>query len=417
MCRVMSSVLKTVVCSIALMLLVACDSDGDDQLLSNLVSIADDNLTGLNIQGTTAVLSIGQTTTLDLSARTDAGTTVGVSDADWTSSDTSIATVSNSGVVTAGGVDGDVTITASFGILSTSTVISVSSAPLNSIDILVGNSSDVIVEIDACRDLQLSAQGFFQGEEGSPRNISDSVLWSASPATASIDDSEPGLLRTTVAGTVTVTATSENLMTVTGSPVVGTQDFTVADTLTAIRIEGNDSELRFGNAVQFRAIATYSDGSEADVTDNTVWAIDDGASTDFAEVFRGLVEPSRAGDGMLRASCGGQSVSVNIAAGTNEVDEVLIGSGNDLNLNLPGNGSITLNLVANALFAGMVVRDVTEDSDWSLLSTNGRATVSSTSGTRGRLVITGPTTVTVQAVFTNDDGVSFAPSIDITASQ
>ena len=237
MCRVMSSVLKTVVCSIALMLLVACDSDGDDQLLSNLVSIADDNLTGLNIQGTTAVLSIGQTTTLDLSARTDAGTTVGVSDADWTSSDTSIATVSNSGVVTAGGVDGDVTITASFGILSTSTVISVSSAPLNSIDILVGNSSDVIIEIDACRDLQLSAQGFFQGEEGSPRNISDSVLWSASPATASIDDSEPGLLRTTVAGTVTVTATSENLMTVTGSPVVGTQDFTVADTLTAIRIE------------------------------------------------------------------------------------------------------------------------------------------------------------------------------------
>ena len=108
---------------------------------------------------------------------------------------------------------------------------------------------------------------------------------------------------------------------------------------------------------------------------------------------------------------------MNIAAATNEVDEVLIGSGNDLNLNLPGNGSITLNLVANALFAGMVVRDVTEDSDWSLLSTNGRATVSSTSGTRGRLVITGPTTVTVQAVFTNDDGVSFAPSIDITASQ
>ena len=131
MCRVMSSVLKTVVCSIALMLLVACDSDGDDQLLSNLVSIADDNLTGLNIQGTTAVLSIGQTTTLDLSARTDAGTTVDVSDADWTSSDTSIATVSSSGVVTAGGVNGDATITASFGILSASTVISVSSAPLN----------------------------------------------------------------------------------------------------------------------------------------------------------------------------------------------------------------------------------------------------------------------------------------------
>jgi len=176
--------------------LIGCDSNGDTQQLSNLIAVASEGFESIQITGASDVISTGEVQSLTASAVNDGGTIVVIEGAVWSSSDNSIATVSSSGLVTGGSVDGEVVVTASFGNLTTSKAIRISSAPLSAINILFNTVSAATVEVNECSAAQFEASGIFLGEEDEPRDITDSVSWTVNPVNALFDPVINGLLRT-----------------------------------------------------------------------------------------------------------------------------------------------------------------------------------------------------------------------------
>lgn len=397
----------------------ACDSDDDNRQLINLVTIAEQGFTRIEINGdTNTVIETGESTQLSLLAFTDndlTGTAISPDDVDYSSSDINIAEVdSRDGTVFGRNTDGTAVITANFGNLSTTAEVRVSSAELVSIDIVPLSASNML---DECSATQFTAFGSFEGE-AEQRNLSDRVIWTVAQTSAAFSDT--GLLRVTAAGMLAVTAT--RAAGPNGGPeVVQTDTFTVLDNLEAINIVPDAGELRSGSPLQYRAFPVYSDDAEntTEITDNVDWTIEDVATSgSFAQVDNtlpdlGLVTPSRAGDGELNATCPGTSISqsLNISAqGSTEFAELEITAFNaareaPLTIEFDGDET-TEQLVATALFlesqGGL---DVTNDAEWSI--TSGSETIfeigNREDDDRGLLTIRGTGTVTIMAIFTDED--------------
>ena len=142
--------------------IVACDSDGDALLLSNLVEVADGDFTSVEITGdTSTVIEVGGVTNLSLTAFSESnplGTTVDT--AIWSSSDSGIATVASDGTVTGGSTDGEVDITASFGNLTATRSVRISSAALVSVEI---NEQSAV--INECGAMQFTASVFLRAKK------------------------------------------------------------------------------------------------------------------------------------------------------------------------------------------------------------------------------------------------------------
>lgn len=121
----------------------------------------------------------------------------------WSTSDISIATISNSGLLT--GVScGDATITATSGTLSGSTSATIQAANITRIDI---SPTDTSVPVGS--SLTFSAVGTVQG--GGTQVITDCAVWTSSnTAVATIDNT--GLVSTLTTGTTQITATSGNIV-------------------------------------------------------------------------------------------------------------------------------------------------------------------------------------------------------------
>lgn len=120
----------------------------------------------------------------------------------WSSSDSTIATVSNSGVVS-GVSAGSATITATSGTVSGSTSVTITLANLVSIAISPTNPS-----ISNGSTQQFKATGTVQG--GSTVDISNSVTWLSSVTTVA-QISSGGLATAEGAGQTTITASSGNI--------------------------------------------------------------------------------------------------------------------------------------------------------------------------------------------------------------
>lgn len=120
----------------------------------------------------------------------------------WTSSDTSTATVSNSGLVT-GEQFGSSSITATSGTISGSTTITVVLGNITRIDV-TPTSQGILIG----GEQQFTAIATVQG--GQQFDITDSATWrSSNTGVATIDTS--GLATGIAAGTTQITATSDNI--------------------------------------------------------------------------------------------------------------------------------------------------------------------------------------------------------------
>ena len=390
--------------------LVGCDSNGDTQQLSNLIAVASEGFESIQITGASDVISTGEVQSLTASAVNDGGTIVVIEGAVWSSSDNSIATVSSSGLVTGGSVDGEVVVTASFGNLTTSKAIRISSAPLSAINILFNTVSAATVEVNECSAAQFEAFGIFLGEEDEPRDITDSVSWTVNPVNALFDPVINGLLRTQAGGTLTASATFEQ--------ITGTQTVEVRDNLAGITITPDAGELTISSALQHRAIAQYSDTEDEEITDNVVWDVIDDATTDFAVVDTtlpslGLVAASRVGAGILSASCAGVTATLPISSSSGGlIDDLTVEP--DESIRVFTGSEITIFLTATTEFGGVVVEDVTEDTEWTVDAFDPNITVSNSDGSRGEVTITGPGQVVVTATFTDDDNEIFIDTATIT---
>ncbi len=174
---------------------------------------------------TVALAALGQTTQLAASVRHQAGRVMGAAEVSWSSSDTAVATVDGSGLVTAVG-NGAASVTATAGTVSQSATVTVAQV-VDSITVL-----PAAVELSGLgATAQLTAEAF--DANGNPVAGAE-LLWESSDVAVLTVDTG-GLVTTAGAGTATITATAGAASSAATVTVTG---FTLSGTVSDGRIEG-----------------------------------------------------------------------------------------------------------------------------------------------------------------------------------
>lgn len=182
-------------------------------------------------------------------------------DAVWTSSDPSVATVSSGGLATPL-ASGTTTITASTQGRSGSTTLTVTNALLQSIEVTPANPS-----IANGTRQPFTATGRF--DDGSAQDLTAAVTWTSSDPSVSIGNvsGSQGLAASTALGAAT------SVITATLGPISGTTVLTVkAVTLASVSASPASATIQVGQAQQFEATGSFSDGSSQTMTREVTWS-------------------------------------------------------------------------------------------------------------------------------------------------
>ena len=185
------------------------------------------------------------------------GTTQDLSSAvTWSSTPTSVLTISATGLATANS-PGAATVTASEGSITGSDALAVALPTLVSIAL-----SPQSITLTPMHSAQLKAVGTYS--DASTQDISASVTWSASPA---------GILAVSNRGMATGKALGAATITVISNTVSATDTVAViAPTLRSISIAPRGASIPLGENQQLFATGTYNDGSKQDLTSSVQWA-------------------------------------------------------------------------------------------------------------------------------------------------
>jgi hypothetical protein len=217
---------------------------------------------------------------------------------DWSASDGSVASVSNTagsrGLATPAGI-GATTVSAALDGVTGSTDFTVTSAALVSIQVTPTNPGSA-----KGTTRQFTATGIYS--DHSTQDLTKQVTWSTSNiAVASISNAagSNGLASALGVGSATVSATL-------GS-VFGTTTLTVtAAVLVSIEVDPYDSVTVMGVTRQFTASGVYSDSTVQDLTQQVTWKSSDErvASISNADDSRGLATPTGFGSSTIYAILG-----------------------------------------------------------------------------------------------------------------
>ncbi len=212
----------------------------------------------------------------------------------WASSNTSVATISGSGLATSRAT-GSAAISATLSGVAGNGTLTVTNAVLVSISITP--VSPVLV-LGTLR--QFTATGTFS--DGSSRNITASVTWvSSNDSLASI--SGGGLATALALGSLTISATSGS---VGGSTTVNVQ----SAGLSLITIQPGNGKIAQLTSQQFRAIGTYTDGTTHNVTGMVSWTSSNTGVAGIAS--NGLASALAPGTTTITASLGSISTSTKL---------------------------------------------------------------------------------------------------------
>ncbi|HEV2195663.1 MAG TPA: beta-propeller fold lactonase family protein [Candidatus Acidoferrum sp.] len=176
----------------------------------------------------------------------------------WNSSYAAVATINSQGLANTA-KQGMATIAASSGSVSASTILTVVPPAMVSIAI-----SPLQPSIVVANTLQFTATGNFT--DGSKQDLTTIATWSSSnAAVASVSNAggSQGLANALVVGTTTISATA-------GALSASTQ-LTVTPVLVSIRVLPANGSIPLTTALQFRAIGTFDDGSQKDLTTSVSW--------------------------------------------------------------------------------------------------------------------------------------------------
>jgi len=209
----------------------------------------------------------------------------------WTSSSTSVATVSTAGVAT-GQSAGITTVTAQSGSVSATANLVVESAALTSIHVTPQSST-----IPATIDLQFTATGTFAN--GDTQDLTAAAIWTSSSSSfATISNAQGSIGRATgvAPGTATISAVF--------SGQVGTATVTVTNaTLNSIAVTPASASISAGASQQFNASGTFSDGSVIGITGQAAWI---SSNVNVATISaNGLATSAAAGTATIKATMNG----------------------------------------------------------------------------------------------------------------
>ena len=217
----------------------------------------------------------------------------------WHTSDSTVATITAAGLLTAQKI-GSVTVTATVGGLVGNLPITVTSPVAASIHI-----SPSPISMAAGNSTQLTANAVYT--DGSIQDVTSQATWSSSASTVVSVDAA-GLAKAVSQGSATITATVGSLS--------GTVNATVtAATLKSIAVTPSTASIAMGETQAFTANAIFSDGSSTDITKSVTWSSSAGtvAAVDATGLATGLATGSASITATSSTISGSASLTVTAA--------------------------------------------------------------------------------------------------------
>ncbi|TGM96002.1 beta strand repeat-containing protein [Leptospira yasudae] len=282
------------------------------------VTVTSAVLTSITITPANPSVSNGRTLFLTATGVFSDGTVSNItSQVTWSSSLTTVATADNatglSGRITGVGV-GTTNVTAAIGGVDITIPLNVTSAVLESIQV-VGDSSSI------ARGTSTFVQAIGVYSDGSSQNISDQVAWSSSNSSIlqianlnSVPKREIQSPSSGTLGTARITATLE--------AITADTDIAVsAATLVSIEVSPTNPSVAAGLSVSFTATGVYTDGSNQNLTSQVTWnsSQTNRATISNASGSQGLALGSTAGTTNISATLGAVTSSSTTLTVTNAV--------------------------------------------------------------------------------------------------
>src|SRR3569833_96381 len=248
-------------------------------------------LASITVYGANAARSLAAGSTLQLTAQgnySDGTIADLTSQVTWSSSDTTVAALSASGLITSY-KSGSLIATAAKG--SVSGTLGVTVAGLKSITVTAPVPSLVSGATE-----QLTASAVYS--ESSTQSITSQAAWQSSDPTVAVVDAG-GKLTAQKTGSVSVTATWNSISGTAGVSVP-------AAALSSITVTPLVFSIASGQSKQLSALVVYADGTSQDVSSQATWSSSTSATTVDAS---GLVTGSSAGTSTITATIGSKSGS------------------------------------------------------------------------------------------------------------
>ena len=329
---------------------------------------------------------------------TDGTTTVITNSVSYSSSDTAIATVNSTGLVTGVSI-GTATITATSSGGKTNTI----SIPVTAAQLLSMNVTPTSTSVPKGLTLRMVATGTYSDGTTNVINAS-TVTWNSSNSNvASISSS--GVVLGISTGSTTITATSGSVSgstTLSGSPaVLQSLVVTTANSITSAPI---------GVAVQLTATGTYSDGGTANLSNLVTWTANNNASISSTGLFAGITSGVNV---PVTASYQGVTSSVNSIGLTDPVlQSIAITASTSSNAPTASQAPAGYyqNLIATGTYSNGTSQVITSSATWTSASQNIATVTSGALGGRVTGVTQGASVITV-----TKDGISKSVTFTVTA--
>jgi uncharacterized protein YjdB len=247
-------------------------------------------LTSIAVSSTSSSLNAGSSEQLTAQGTYADNSTADItSQVTWQSLDSTIATVSASGLAT-GVKAGAVTVKATLGSVSGTMALTVNPPTLTAIEVVPSSFSVASGQV-----LQLTAQGAYSN--GTIQDVTTQATWTSNSSHLSV--SSTGLATGVDPGSATITA---SIGSISGS-ASGT---TSALVLNSISVTPSSTSIAIGQTQAFTATGILSDGSSTDMTKSVTWSSDNAslATINSAGVATGL------------ANSNGSPVTITATSGT-----------------------------------------------------------------------------------------------------
>ena len=327
-------------------------------------------LTSITVNPATAQVAVGLTQPFTATGNYSDGTQADLTtSAQWSSSPTSVATVSNTagsqGVAT-GVAQGTATITARSGSISGSASLTVN--PAASLVSIALNPTNPMLPVGLSRQIQ--AIGTYS--DNSTQDITTNVTWSSSQTsvgTVSNASGSQGVITAVALGNTTITAIQGSISSSTTLRV---------KTLTSLVVTPTNTTVPNGSNVQLYAQGTFSDGTTQYLTTSVNWS----SSVSSVATVNSLGVASAAGLGttMLTATSGSISNGTNLTV--KKLSSISVYPNNVYPNTLILPVGATQKLTATATYTDGTQSSVTSAVQWSTSAVN-VVTVGSNIGTYG----------------------------------
>lgn len=335
----------------------------------------------------------------------------------WSSSDSSVATVSTSGLATTY-APGTTTITATVsalnGVLTATTTLTVTTATLTSV-VVTDLSSPIALptsagtfQIARGTSHQFLAYGIYSdgGERVIPNAITTSVTWASTPVTvATITNA--GLAKGVSAGSATITATDP------ATSIAGTATLNVTSaTASTIAVAPAVQTIAPLTHLNYTAVATFSDSTVQDVTSDVNWSSSSTGVATITNTFPdGIAAGVAAGTTTITASLGAVSGSQTLTVSSATLSSITVTPTSTSTAPVGMALGSTLQLTAVGKFSDGTTQPLTLQVSWLTASTsNPSVSVSAAGVVTGLAVGTGTVTAKFgsvsQAAYLNVENVT-----------